>query len=102
MGIGKEVSVFAAACLDGVVVVAVYNAIRIWRRMRKHSLLWISMEDFFYWAWCTIFLFSEMHRTCSGRIRWYFVIGVFLGGGTFAMIFQKFLKNRIDKSKKTR
>ena len=102
MGIGNEVSIFVSACLSGVVIVAVYSVIRIFRRLRKHTLLWISIEDFLYWVWCTVYLFAEMHRTCSGRIRWYFVIGVSVGGGFFAAIFQKFLKKRIDKSKKTR
>lgn len=101
MGIGEEISVFVSACLSGVLVSAVYGAIRIFRRMLRHSLFWVSVEDLTYWVWCGIYLFSEMHRTCSGRIRWYFVIGVLLGGGTFGALICKFMKKRIDKSKKT-
>jgi hypothetical protein len=102
MGIGQELSVVAAAYLCGVLVTAVYEVLRVLRRLKKHSLFWISVEDLLYWIWCGFYVFLEIHRTCSGRIRWYYLLGLFLGAGTFARFFQKFLKKRIDKSKKTR
>lgn len=102
MGIGQELSVVVAAYLVGVMVAAVYGALRIFRRLKKHSLFWISLEDLLYWLWCGFYVFLEIHRTCSGRIRWYYMLGLLLGGGTFSGVFQKILKKRIDKSKKTR
>lgn len=102
MGIGQEFSVFLSAFLNGILVCSVYSAIRIFRRLFRHSLFWVSVEDLLYWVWFGIYIFMEMHRTCSGRIRWYFVLGVMLGAILAGNIIFKFIKNRIDNSKKTR
>ena len=102
MGIQEEISVFVSACLNGILVCAVYNALRIVRRLIPHSLFWVSAEDLFYWIWCGIYIFSEIQRTCSGRIRWFYMIGIALGCVSFGILVSNFLKKRIDKSKKTR
>ena len=102
MGIQEEITVFVSACLSGIVVCAVYNAIRIFRRLLAHSLIWISIEDLLYWIWVGLYLFSEIQRTCSGRIRWYYAIGVALGGVLSGIPIENFIKKRIDKSSKTR
>ncbi len=99
LGIGKEISIFFSACLAGNLVAMVYCAIRVFRRLVSHSLFWVSMEDLIFWVAVGLYLFTEMYRTCSGAIRWYFVIGVFLGGILTLELFQK-LKKGIDKSKK--
>lgn len=99
MGIEKELSVFLAAILAGNLICLVYTAIRVFRRIVKHSLFWISMEDIVFWVITGIYLFSEMYRTCSGNIRWYFVIGVLLGGVFTVWILRK-IKKMIDKCKK--
>ena len=97
MGIEQEFSIFLSACLNGILVCSVYGAIRIFRRLFRHSLFWVSLEDLVYWVWFGIYIFTELHRTCSGRIRWYFVLGVLLGAFFAGNIIFKFIKNRIDK-----
>ncbi len=57
------------------------------------------MEDVLFWVMAGIYLFSEMYRTCSGSIRWYFVTGV-VGGGIFTIWILQKSKKRIDKLKK--
>lgn len=102
LGIEKEMAVFAVACLDGVLVSLVYTAIRVFRRLIRHNLFWLSIEDLFFWLGTGLFLFSELYRTCSGSIRWYFVLGIFLGGVLSAIFVEKVVKKYIDKSEKTR
>lgn len=99
IGIEKELAVFLAAILAGNLICLVYTTIRVFRRIVKHSLFWISMEDIVFWVITGIYLFSEMYRTCSGSIRWYFVTGVFLGGIFTAWILRK-IKKMIDKCDK--
>lgn len=101
LGIEKEISIFISACLLGNLACLVYSAIRVFRRIIRHSLFWISIEDLVFWVCTGIYLFVEMYRTCDGNIRWYFVFGVILGGGITCWIIQKFTKKYIDKSKKT-
>ena len=101
MGIQEEIAIFISACLNGIVLCTVYNSIRVLRRLIRHSLFGISVEDLCYWIWVGFYLFAEIQRTCSGRIRWYYVIGVVLGGFCSGIPIGKFIKNRIDKLTKT-
>lgn len=100
LGIENEVDVFISACLAGNLICLVYYAVRIFRRIIKHSVFLISMEDLLFWTVIGLYLFSEIYRTCSGNIRWYFVLGVLIGGGTTLLIMEK-LKKIIDKTNKT-
>lgn len=102
LGIEKELVVFGVSFLNGITIAAIYGAIRIFRRMIRHNLFWISLEDVSFWLFSAIFLFTEMYRVCAGSIRWYYVIGVILGGCITCIIVQKVLKKYIDKCKKTR
>ena len=105
LGIGNEISIFVSACLLGNVVSLMYYAIRVFRRIIKHTLFWVSIEDFIFWAGIGFYLFAEMYRTCAGSIRWYFVLGVLAGGGITCWLLQKFvgkfIKKVVDKTKKT-
>ena len=101
LGIGREFSIFLSACLTGNFICLVYSAIRLFRRIVKHTLFWISIEDLIFWIFSSLYIFSEMFRMCNGSIRWYFVLGVFWGGILTLRFFEK-TKKIIDKSKKTR
>ena len=48
LGIGDEMSIFLQAMLAGNIVILVYTCIRIFRRLIRHSLFFISLEDFFF------------------------------------------------------
>ena len=97
MGIGQEIAVLVSACCTGILVSSVYGVLRIFRRLVRHSLFWISMEDLIYWVWFALYVFMELHRTCSGRIRWYFILGAGLGAYVAGSVICKIMKNKIDK-----
>ena len=99
-GIGHELAAFLQAALAGNILYWIYCAIRVWRRILKHTLFWVSVEDVFYWIWTGIYLFLCIYRTSNGDIRWYFILGV-CGGGLFTHnITNKISKKYIDKFKK--
>ena len=100
IGIVNELSIFVSACLSGNLICLIYYVLRVIRRLVKHSLLWVSIEDFVFWVGAAIYLFMEMYRTCSGSIRWYFVLGVLAGGIITVSIIQKFTKKWLIKQKK--
>lgn len=100
LGIEKELSVFVRAVLSGNLVCLVYYVIRVFRRILRHNLLWISIEDFFFWIGTGLYLFLMIYQTCNGSIRWYFVIGVLLGGIFTHCMVQKIQKKYIDKTRK--
>ncbi|MEE1314801.1 MAG: spore cortex biosynthesis protein YabQ [Faecalimonas sp.] len=102
LGIGQEAAIFLSACLNGILLCLVYTVIRMFRRLIRHSLFWISVEDLFFWIGSGIYLFLEMYRTCDGNIRWYFVLGVLIGAVLSIQLVEKFLKKGIDKFRKKR
>ena len=100
LGIEKELSVFLQAVLAGNLVYLSYLTLRVFRRILKHNLFWISVEDAIFWMTTGFYLFSKIYQTSNGTIRWYFVLGVLAGGIFTHHIISKITKKKIDKSKK--
>ena len=100
LGIEKELSVFLQAVLAGNLVYLTYCAIRIFRRIIKHNLFWVSVEDSIFWIATGFYLFFQIYQTSNGKIRWYFVLGVLAGGILTHYLILKITKKNIDKSKK--
>lgn len=100
LGIEKELSVFLQAALAGNLVYLVYSVIRVLRRIIKHNLFFISLEDLIFWIGTGIYLFIKIYQTSNGSIRWYFVIGVLAGGILTHFFICKIVKKYIAKWKK--
>lgn len=103
LGIKEEISVFLQALLAGGIVFWIYDCLRIARRLVKHNLFLISVEDFLFWIGTGVYLFIEIYHTSDGSIRWFFVIGVM--GGVFLsylmtaaakQLYKKFHEKKID------
>ena len=71
LGVEKELSVFVQAVLAGNMVYLVYSAIRVIRRLIRHNLLFVSLEDLFFWIGTGIYLFSEMYQNFSSFVNNY-------------------------------
>lgn len=99
-GIREEVLIFVQAFLVGAILCTVYLCLRIFRRIVKHGLLAVSVEDFFFWTASGCYLFVKIYRTSDGNIRWYFVLGVILGAVFLAMLIRKVKKTVAKKGKK--
>ena len=100
LGIEKELSIFVQAILAGNLLYLVYCLIRVFRRIWKHNLLWISVEDVIYWIGTGLYLFVRIYQMSNGSIRWYFVLGVFLGVIFTHAIVYKITKKYIEKNMK--
>ena len=100
LGIGKELSVFLQAILAGNLIYLVYSLIRVMRRLWKHNLFFVSLEDLIFWIGTGIYLFVRIYQTSDGIIRWYFVIGVLLGGIVTHFIIFQISKKYIAKRRK--
>jgi hypothetical protein len=100
LGIGKELSVFLQAVLAGNLIYLVYALIRVMRRLWKHNLFFVSLEDLIFWIGTGIYLFVRIYQTSDGIIRWYFVIGVLLGGIVTHFIIFQISKKYIAKRRK--
>ncbi len=100
LGIEKELAVFLQAALAGNLVYLTYSVIRVVRRIIKHNLFFVSLEDLIFWIGTGIYLFTKIFQTSNGSIRWYFVIGVLTGGILTHIIICKITKKYIAKREK--
>lgn len=91
MGLKEELLIFACAILSGIVIVIGYNCIRLFRRIFKHNIVVINIEDFLFWIGSGIYLFVKIYYTSDGGIRWFFVLGVVFGMGLCAIL-TRFIK----------
>ena len=80
MGIGKELFIFLLAVLAGEIVRLAYRCISCLREVVHHAQWVIELEDLIYWIGTAIFLFVQIYYTSSGSVRWYFILGVGIGG----------------------
>ncbi len=106
LGIGTEISIFLQSVLAGSIVALTYCTIRVFRRIIKHNLFFVSLEDFFFWLGIAIYLFWEIYKTSNGSIRWYFVLGVVFGGTGTLFLFKgaekmrKYLRKKLLRNGK--
>lgn len=90
--IGQELAIFVEAVLSGIIVFAAYDVLRVFRRLIRHGIVWISLEDLIFWSMTGIYLFVQIYKTSDGSIRWFFVIGVVAGMILFAGITRWFIR----------
>ncbi len=75
----NELDFLAHTFLLGVTITALYDTIRIVRRVIKHTTIWIAMEDMGFWIFCSISIFNMLIEENHGILRWFAVLGSLLG-----------------------
>lgn len=75
----QEVEFLGSSFLTGVLILILYDILRIFRRVFIHSVGAVGVEDFIYWMLVTFFIFSMLFRENNGAVRWFSVVGIFLG-----------------------
>lgn len=79
LDIAMELHVFFYAVWTGCMVCGVYAVVRIARRLFKHSLLLISIEDIIFWIFASIYTYYHIFLSTFGVLRWYFFAGIVVG-----------------------
>lgn len=75
----NEVVFLLHSLVLGAVITFVYDGFLILRRLIKHTMLMISLEDFFFWIGCAIFVFFMLYEENNGILRWFAVFGAGIG-----------------------
>ena len=91
-GLRTEMIAFLTAFLTGMIAACAYLCVRKLRRVIRHSLTAVAVEDGLYWTGTSVYIFVQIYSTSSGSIRWYFVIGAGLGLIVFLLFVRFFLK----------
>lgn len=63
----------------GAVITCVYDGFLILRRLIRHSMLLVSLEDLIFWIACAISVFYVLYEENNGILRWFAVVGAALG-----------------------
>jgi spore cortex biosynthesis protein YabQ len=63
----------------GVLIMILYDVLRIFRKLVPHSVFALALEDLVYWLVCGICIFVMLYRENNGSIRWFAVAGVACG-----------------------
>lgn len=79
--VGREFFIFIYAVLTGMFLMLSYEFLQFVRCLIPHKLWIVNLEDILFWLYTSLYLFRQMYRTTNGSIRWFFVIGIFLGTG---------------------
>ena len=75
----NELRVVAVAFLSGAFITIVYDIIRIFRRLISHGNFLIGVEDFLFWMWAALWIFSVLYRENDGNLRMYTLISMAIG-----------------------
>lgn len=78
-GIMKELQFFGLAVLRGILLLVIYDLLRIFRRIVPHGVLAVSVEDIFYWISTALLIFQLLYQENDGALRGYALIAVALG-----------------------
>ena len=73
-----ELYFFAASLTVGFALAFLYDLFRIFRRLVRHSLFFVSVEDFLFWFIAGIVGFYMIYVYNDGIIRLYAIVGILL------------------------
>ncbi len=77
--ISLQCSFFLFSVLWGIIILVIYDVLRIIRRIKKHKWFTIAAEDFLFWILAAFLIFRFMYEENNGMIRGFAVLGMGLG-----------------------
>lgn len=75
----NEVTFLLHSFLMGILITFVYDGFLILRRLIRHNLFLISLEDMIFWIACSIGVFYMLCEENNGVLRWFAVFGATMG-----------------------
>ncbi len=93
----KEARLFIDSLYTGLIIMTLYDVLRLFRRIVKHKDIFVSIEDFLFWNMAGIFIFSLIYSQNDGRIRWFIVVGICIGAYVYEKSFGRFMVKYTSK-----
>ncbi len=78
-GIIWELQFFGLAILRGVLILMLYDLLRIFRRVVPHGIWSVAVEDVVYWVVTALLIFQLLYRENDGSVRGYVLLAVAAG-----------------------
>lgn len=92
-----ELQFFLISILWGAIVLLAYDALRILRRLIKHSGFFLAIEDLIFWVVTSVFIFAMIYRENNGVIRGFSVMGMTIGMVLYHYILSDLVVSLITK-----
>ena len=93
-GITVELHFFIVSVLWGALVLLAYDQLRIIRRIIRHNILFVAIQDLIFWVMASVFIFAMIYVENSGTIRGFSVMGMAIG----MVVYHFVLSDRIVKT----
>lgn len=87
----KEADILLKAFATGVILMLVYDLLRIVRKLLPHGIFLISLEDFLFWTASAVVIFAMLFRENDGYLRAFSIGGVILGMAVYALTVSRFV-----------
>lgn len=65
--------------LRGVIILVLYDGVRIFRRIVPHGVVAVALEDVLYWIGTALLIFQLLYRENDGAVRGYALFAVAVG-----------------------
>ena len=75
LSLNEQARLFLCITLAGALIAAVYDGLRIFRKMIPHNMLLIQLEDALYWLSMAFLLFLCFYSKIIGEIRFCYYRG---------------------------
>lgn len=88
-GITIELQFFMISILWGAIILLAYDQLRILRRIIRHNLWVVTIEDLIFWIMASVFIFVMIYEKNYGTIRGFSVMGMGIGMVLYHYIFSE-------------
>lgn len=95
-GISRELQFFGLAVLRGVLILILYDLLRIFRRVLPHGVWAVALEDVLYWIGTALLIFQLLYRENDGAVRGYALLAVASGMILYHQTFSGFFVTHIS------
>lgn len=77
--ISHEIRILLHSLLLGAFITFLYDTIRIARRLFRHHIMLVSLEDLIFWIVVSISIFTLEYYENNGIFRWFSILGALMG-----------------------
>ncbi|WP_310604115.1 spore cortex biosynthesis protein YabQ [Anaerosporobacter sp.] len=95
--INLEVQFFLTSILYGILLLIVYDSIRIIRRVVPHKAFFVALEDILFWIAASIVIFMMIYERNNGTIRGFAILGMLLGMVIYNQLLSRFIVKGITR-----
>ncbi|QHQ60491.1 spore cortex biosynthesis protein YabQ [Anaerocolumna sedimenticola] len=91
-----ELRFFGTSVLWGIILLILYDVLRIFRRVIIHNGFFIAFEDLIYWVVSSLLIFHMMYQQNNGIIRGFAILAMLIGMILYHSVFSELFVNTIS------